>query len=266
MLPSYWPLFEAYHRVREPLYRQIITETLQPLGASLRVLDVGCGDAFYSNLLAEVLDAQAQVVAFDNQADFLRARVRHARVEPCLGIVERACFAPGTFDAIWLCRALHDAPDPAVWFAALRPLLKPNGCLVVIENDFEHSPLVGWPVDFGQRLSQANHRFHHSRSQTMRLERYYAARYLRQWLHQTNFTQITLRTHLSEEAAPMAADLEDYWRQLLQWHGRRVWDFLSPEDQVTYTHAFDPNSPDYFLGRPGFYCAELTTVAVGKVN
>ena len=71
MLPDYWPWMMAYHRVREPLYRHIIQEL--ELAPDARLLDAGCGDGFYSQMLAAQLGPCAQIVAYDNNQNLLRA-------------------------------------------------------------------------------------------------------------------------------------------------------------------------------------------------
>ncbi len=266
-VPDYWPLLEAYHHARAGLFRQIIREALRlPTRAAL-VLDAGCGDVFYSRLLAEGLGPQAQVVAVDRNPALLD-RLAHPDMPPtilgCLSDLEQAGLRPGVFDAIWLCRAMHSALDPLRRLAALAPLLRPGGQLVVIENDFAHHPILSFPADFGHRILEAHHQYLKSRcADGTSLERYHAARHLPIWLRQVGLDSICVHTYVSEDVAPMAHAAETYWQLFLGWLGCRIWPFLSLDEQETYLHACAPTSADCLLRRPGFYCLELTTVVCG---
>src|SRR5713226_3349727 len=102
-LPDYWPLMVAYHAVREPLYRALIRDAQLPPNA--RILDAGCGDCFYSQLLAEELGPQAQIVAVDVDPAVLGCATRlRPNIHRCLSNLDRPGFEPASFDAIWLCR------------------------------------------------------------------------------------------------------------------------------------------------------------------
>ena len=266
-VPDYWPLLEAYHHARARLFRQIIREALRVPTRAALILDAGCGDVFYSRLLAEGLGPQAHVVAVDHNPALLDP-LSHPDLPPtihgCLSDLEQAGLRRGVFDAIWLCRAMHSAPDPLRRLAALAPLLRPGGQLVVVENDFAHYPILSCPADFGHRITEAHHQYLKSRcADGTSLERYHAARHLPIWLTQVGLDSICVHTYVSEDVAPMARDAEAYWQLFLGWLGCRIWPFLSMDEQETYLRAFVPTSADYLLRRPGFYCLELTTVVCG---
>lgn len=265
--PGYWPLLDAYHRAREKLFRQIIREAVCGPARAALILDAGCGDVFYSRLLAEVLGPPAHVVAVDRNPallDHLSQPGLPPTVHGCLSDLEQAGLRPGVFDVIWLCRAMHSALDPLRRLAALAPLLRPGGQLVVIENDFAHYPILSCPADFGHRIVAAHHQYLKWRcADGTSLERYHAARHLPIWLAQVGLQEICFHTYVSEDVAPMARDAEMYWQLFLGWLGCRIWPFLLADEQEAYLRAFVPTSADYLLQRPGFYCLELTTVVCG---
>ncbi len=262
-VPDYWPVFEAYHDVREPVYRTIIADVR--LASDAVILDAACGDAYYSGLLIDVLGPRARIVAVDRNPALLQSRPRQDRaIEFCQSDVERAGLRRSVFDAIWLCRAMHSAFDPLWRLASLAPLLQSGGKLIVVENDLAHCPILSWPADFESRVQQALRR--HLQSQCpdgASIERYYAARHLPAWLERVGLQRITVRTYPVEDLAPMPGDVETYWKLAMDFQGKLMWPFLSPEDRQTYARAFDPDSPDYLLNRPGFFCLEPITVACG---
>lgn len=263
LVPNYWPLLKAYHRVRAPLYRRIVAEAALP--ADGLILDAGCGDCFYARLIVDVLGPEAHVVAVDRNPAVLPDRPEpHPAIWLCQSDLERMGVRPGVFDAVWVCRTLHSALHPVRWLAALALLLRPGGKLIVIENDLAHYPILSWPAEFERRIQDAHIEYmrRHSPSE-MALARYYAGRYLPAWLEQIGLQHISARTHVSEELSPFSDEVEAYWRLVLDWLARRIWPGLSVEDREIYRRLSDPQSPDYVLRRPGFCCMELTTVACG---
>jgi SAM-dependent methyltransferase len=260
-LPDYWPLMVAYHEVREPLYRALIGDTGLPAGA--RILDAGCGDCFYSQLLAEVVGPQAQIVAVDiDPAVLSNATGLRPNIQRCLSDLDQPGFEPASFDAIWLCRTMHSAHDPIARLAALAPLLRPGGRLIVVENDTAHNPIMAMPAEFELSLRQARMQYEKSKSRNGAApERYKAAPYLPRWLRHAGLEAIAVRTYVSEDLAPLDPSVEAYLRVLLAWEATRLGPFLSPAARAEYKRAFDPASPDYLPTQDGFYCLELTTVA-----
>jgi len=261
--PDYWPVFEAYHRVREPVYRAIIADA--QLAPDALILDAGCGDAFYARLIADVLGPGARIVAVDRNPALLQPRIeRDPAIRVCLNDLERAGLKRGAFDAIWSCRALHSALDPLRRLSALAALLRSGGRLIVIENDLAHSPILSWPADFERRIRDAHDRLLSSRSPDgASIERYHAARHLPAWLSQIGLRAVSIRTTVVEDVAPMAADVEAYWKLSMDYLGNLIQPFLSAEDRLAYSRVFDLESPDYLLRHPGFYAMELIAVACG---
>ena len=261
MLPDYWPLMMAYHRVREPLYRHII-QNLR-LAPDARLLDAGCGDGFYSQMLATHLGPCAQIVAYDVNLNLLRETGELApNVQRCAGNLEQLCLAPNSLDAVWLCRSMHSARDPVGLLRKLTQLLRPGGKLIVVENDTAHYPILPLPGAFEQRLRDARLRYESTRCGSDWLaERYKAGRHLAHWLRQLGLVDLSVNTLVSEDLAPLHPEVETYWRLFLDWDARLIGPYLSPADAAAYAALFDPTSSEYLFARPGCYVIELTTVA-----
>ena len=259
-LPDYWPWMVAYHHVREPLYRAIINHL--DLSRCTRVLDAGCGDAFYCRLFAEMLGPSAQVVGVDFNLPLLRhAGPMPANIQLCLGDIEHLGLEPASFDLVWLCRSMHSARDPLHRLAALVPLLRPGGCLVVVENDTAHYPILTMPSDFEHRLRDARLRYEQGRCDSAAAcERYHAAPHLARWFYELGLAQPCVRTYVSEDLAPFEPEVEAYWRHFLAWDATHLEPYLAPADGALYCDAYNAYSPRYLLTQPGCYCLELTTV------
>jgi 2-polyprenyl-3-methyl-5-hydroxy-6-metoxy-1,4-benzoquinol methylase len=96
-------------------------------------LDVGCGPGF----LAEWLAARAtRVTGLDMSLAMVRiarARAEHAgirNVQYTVGDIERAPFAPATFDLVVSDTAIHDT-DHARSLSSIRSLVEPGGIVII---------------------------------------------------------------------------------------------------------------------------------------
>ena len=262
-LPTYWPVQEAYHRARSELYRAIIADCRLPPGAL--ILDAGCGDGFYSDLLAREVGAHACIVAADTNLATLRSRApRSAAVARCVTDVERPGVRRRSFDVVWMCRTLHSAIDPRQRIVALAELLRPGGRLIAVEDDPFHCPIPAWPTDFEQRVRRALDQLFRQRCRDgASVDRYHAPRHLAAWLADAGLDQITVRTYPVEDVVPMAAAVETYWRLWMDQRGELIRPFLSSDDRRTYARSFDAACREYVLARPGMRCQEPATVACG---
>jgi SAM-dependent methyltransferase len=263
-IPDYWPMQQAYHQARAPIFRRIIAD--MRLAPDALILDAGCGDAFYSQLLVDVLGPHVHVVAVDRNLGLLASSVACGTrvVSRCLCDLAQAGLRRRCFDTVWLCRSLHSTPDPQRHISSLANLLCPSGKLIVIENDLAHCPVLSWPGDFEHRLQVALYQMlKHSTQDGASIERYFAARHLPMWLRQAGLGEISIHTYMVEDVVPLLAGIEQYWQLTMDFRGQLLRPFLSNSDWWTYSRAFDPRDDEYVFSRTGFYFLEPITVACG---
>ena len=111
-------------------------------GALLRILnydvvaDLGAGEGFVSQLISP---SAKRVIAVDNSPSMVELGQELARkhgldnLEYRLGDIESPPIEPGTVDLALLSQALHHAHKPAKALEAAWNILKPGGCLVVLD-------------------------------------------------------------------------------------------------------------------------------------
>src|SRR4051812_9808840 len=88
-VPDYDPLLVAFHRAFRPELRRAVHDL--PVPRDGLVLDIPCGDGFYTRLLARRLGPAGRVVGADQLPAYLR-RARRAAEKAGLG--DRTEFVP----------------------------------------------------------------------------------------------------------------------------------------------------------------------------
>jgi len=121
-----------------------------------RVLDMGCGQGFFSRQLAQ---AGAEVVGVDLSERQVANAARHEREKP-LGIEYIVMDATqvadrwgeGSFDMVTACMSLHDMPEPGRALKAAHRLLKGNGrCVFSAVHPVMDAPVRAWERDSSGR-------------------------------------------------------------------------------------------------------------------
>ena len=123
--------------------------------AGRRVLDLGCGQGYFTRSLAA---AGAHVVGIDlsdAMIEVARGRRREGdRIEYHVmsgaGVAER--WPAGSFDLVASCMAVQDMADPGAVLRAARQVLTPGGRVVFsVPHPFTELPVRGWITDASGR-------------------------------------------------------------------------------------------------------------------
>jgi len=107
--------------------RELVGERV---GSGPRVLDVGCGEARFTDELAR---AGAQVVGIDVAEEPLRrARARHPELDLRRVEVEGPWeLEDSSFDVVWAGEVIEHVADTAAWLSEVRRVLRSGGSLLV---------------------------------------------------------------------------------------------------------------------------------------
>lgn len=149
MTAQYDAIADAYRRTKQSPLRQYVETPsfLRRLGdlRGLRVLDLACGDGFYTRAIRRA--GAAEVTGVDVSAGMI-ARAREAEAAEPLGIDYRCADAarldlPGRFDVVAAAYLLHYAQSPDALAAMCRGIaerLVPGGRFVAINENPEQPP------------------------------------------------------------------------------------------------------------------------------
>lgn len=111
-----------------------------PLEAGNRVLDVGCGPAWFWAATASVLPANIDLTLSDLSPGMVREAEDRCKTLPFGSVRGREAdaaalpFEEGSFDAVIAMHMLYHVPDPARAIAEMFCVLKPGGFLAVTTN------------------------------------------------------------------------------------------------------------------------------------
>ena len=152
-LPGYALDLAAYHRAFAAELSAGVAGL--PLPAGGRVLDLPCGDGFFSACLA---GRGAAVVAADLSPAFLRLAERTcrdfpSRVEFVQANAYRLPFRRGEFDLVWCAQSLISLTDPVKVLVEMRRVV--GGFVAVLETDELHHLLFNWPAELEAAIQQA---------------------------------------------------------------------------------------------------------------
>ena len=261
-LPDYAALAQ-YHRAFGRELRRAVRAV--PLKAGVKVLDVPCGDGFYSAALARRLHPFGRVVAADLSdayLDLARAEVgrwrRLAAVEFVKADAYRLPFPDGEFHAVWCARSLISLDRPADALREMRRVLTPGGVLAVLEDDEYHRVVVNWPVglelELQRAVAEASRERYGSRAGLS------PARRVRGWLLEAGLRPGRRATFSADRPAPFDAPTRAYLELYLRETRAFVAPYLGVEALAVFDRAADPADEDSVFRRPDAELTCLTTL------
>jgi SAM-dependent methyltransferase len=247
--PAYDPYLRAFHQAFALELEQIISDL--PLSSQSRVLDLACGDGFYTRLLAS---RAGEIIAADLSPGYLeRAQRRRGQVRFVQADASQLPFADGTFDLVWCAQSLITLPDPAAALREMARVTRRGGVIAVLETDEFHHVLLPWPVELELEVLTALHAA--SRQRYGSGVRLAPERRLRAALLHAGLRSVRKKTYAADRFAPFTAPARRFLEQQLSFVARMVHDRLSPVARRLFDRHVDPDSKQSFFRRPD---AEMT--------
>ena len=230
-----------------------------------QVLDVACGDGFYSRMIARRLGSDGRVIGVDVSRPFLE----RAEEKGCAG--GQVTFVQGTlqdypareeFDVVWCAQSLYSLAEPAAAISQMMQLLKPGGTLAILENDTLHQLLLPWPAALELAVRTAE--FAAIAKETSHAEKFYVARHLNELLAEAGLVNCDLATQCVDRRAPLSPALQRFLTAHLKRLRERVGPLLTPDLAEIMDEIIAPESPRYLLKQPQFAMSWLNRLAWGR--
>jgi ubiquinone/menaquinone biosynthesis C-methylase UbiE len=269
-LPAYDALLRAAHIAFAYEYRQSIG--MLPLGRDGRVLDLACGDGFFSEMLARRLGERGSLTAYDLRPGYLdRARrrlafFRRATVRPqlhfVLGNAYRLPFDDCSFDGTWCCQSFISLDDPVLALRELARVTVKNGHVAILECDEFHHLLLPWPLDleFGvaRAIRKANRSRYGDESKTA------VAREVPAMFAEVGLRLVNMKTLCGDRWTPFDRRVRrflHYWFDALV---DRVTSRLWHSERDALKEFIDSSMPNSLWRRPNAELTWLSTVYIGQ--
>lgn len=266
-LPDYAAQLEAFHRAFAAELKSAVAAL--PLAPQMKVLDVGCGDGFYTGLLAERLLSPGRVVALDVDPSFLAVARRNPALSEARCEVDfvQADLAnlPATCqecDLVWCAQSLYSLPDPLAALRQMAAAARPGGIVAVLENDTLHQLLLPWPIHLEIAVRAAELLAFSQESQQP--SKFYVGRMLPAVFAQAGLEPLGFQTQCIDRQAPLSRELERFLQSYLARMWERVGPHVAPEFGEELRELSDPASDKYLPRQEWFTVSCLNVLVWGR--
>ena len=234
-----------------------------------KVLDAGCGNGRFLDILSELVTSQGEIVAIDLAEENIKAvnnAVKAGRfqasVSASVGDVTALELQNDFFDLVWCANVTQylDEDDLNKTLDQFKQVLKPNGLVAIKETDgssyfFPPTKNTNLLWDSVKEMSNYDK------------ERWFVHPIeMRSTLKHCGFNNISQSTHTIERRFPLDEKTMKYLTKLFSLEDVN-WSEINlqtEENQQEWRSLLDKNSPDYILAQPNFYWREGHIVAIGQ--
>jgi ubiquinone/menaquinone biosynthesis C-methylase UbiE len=243
--------YDAYQSSFHEAFRAELYEALDtlPIPPGGKVLDVPCGNGFYTRHLAEQLSTNGRLTAVDANEECLRLTrdaVKAGAVDIGRADAYELPFRDATFDLVWCAQSLISL-DPLRAVREMFRVIKPHGLVAILEVDEFHHVLLPWPAELEAALPAAVH---------AACVRKYGngiklapTRKLRGVLNRAGFGTVRRITLAFDRAAPFDARTAAFLTHYLGHLKRLARPHLPTALRKAFDHATDPDDADSLYHR-----------------
>jgi ubiquinone/menaquinone biosynthesis C-methylase UbiE len=235
----------------------------------MKVLDLACGDGFYTRRIADRLGCRGSVTGVDlNLAYLSEARQEAGRqtgratIDFVAASFDRLPFRDDTFDLVWCAQSLYSLPEPVVVLRHLARVLRPGGIVAILENDTMHQVLLPWPVGLELPLRAAELRA--LSEVTLNPSKYYVGRRLPAVFAAAGLEPLEMTTRAFDRQAPFGEAEQALLQSYLDEVANRVAPYLDASLLQELRRLMDPKSPQHMLRQPYLTMTWLNVLALGR--
>lgn len=114
--------------------------------------DLGCGEGFFTKILASLLPAHSTIFAVDQQLPARKIVVdREVDIQMIKADFEQDNLIMPALDGLLMANSLHYIADKRAWLQRIRQHFKGQGKFIIVEYDIiESNPWVPYPINYKQ--------------------------------------------------------------------------------------------------------------------
>jgi len=264
--PDYDRQLSAFHKAFDGELN-VILDAL-PLTTAKNVLDLACGDGFYTRRLAERMSREASVVGVDLNHTYLaaakeetRLQAEGAKIDFAIARFDNLPFAGNTFDFVWCAQSLFSLPDPVLALQHMARVLRPGGQVAILENDSLHQVSLPWPVPLELELRSAELQAHMEEGRHS--SRYYIGRRLPSVIAAAGLEPLKMTTQAIDRQAPLGKFEQILLQSYLENLAKQVAPYMDASLYETLNDLIDPKSNKHILRQTYLHMTWLNVLAFG---
>jgi SAM-dependent methyltransferase len=242
--------------------RQIIKSLL--FGRDARVLDLGCGTGFITDMLAR---RASSVVGLDlSTAHAALAAGTAPRSAIVVGDTAHLPFAAETFDVVWSSNTINHLADPVAACHELGGVVRQGGWLILGQSSLLPEMYFAWDYHLDARVRAACHAYYREKHGLADADTAASTRLLGV-AHDAGLEVARVHTHVIERTSPLNSLDRQYFLEAFQsYWGSKLRPFLDEDDWQQLDEACNPLSPGVCVDRPDFHHIQTYTVVEGRVS
>ena len=255
------------HRLREPTFREMISDLRLPEGS--RGMDAGCGVGLQCRLLAEAVGASGHVTGLDVSPDaidrgrkLLKETGLSERISLQGGDIAHIPFDNDTFDWAWSTDCVGYAPrDPLPLLKEMSRVVKPGG-IVAIAAWSSETLLPGYPR-LEARLKATLDGiapFAHGKPPERHFLRALG------WFHELGFKKTCSKAFAGSTCAPLDDEIHYALTELFDMRWPDVASELSADDLAEFQRLCLPDSPDFIVNLPDYHAFFTYTMIWARIS
>jgi ubiquinone/menaquinone biosynthesis C-methylase UbiE len=260
-LPDYAATLDAQHAAHEVELKAMIGAVCDGKPWK-RVVDLACGDGFFTRMLAEALP-HAEVVGLDDDEAYLKAAreastgIANLRFEQA-NVLEPA-ESLGRFSLVFCADSLQSIEDHDGLMAGSLRLCKPGGAIVYTETDSVHDVICPWPLAIERKLRELE-----AKTLTPADRHGYAfPRYAKDLFRRHGLENVTIRSFTFDRNGPLDVATAKWLALELAGRLEKVRPVASEQEVARLRRYLTPDGDEYVGAGEATYVTYLRYVIIG---
>lgn len=266
-LPEYDGQLSHFHDAFKPELQAVLNAL--PLKPMMKVLDLACGDGFYTRGIAELLGPEGSVTGVDINLAFLKEAEEEARHKRRGGQIDFIAsdfdslpFPDDTFDFVWCAQSFFSLPEPVRALKQMHRVLRSGGLVAILENDSLHQISLPWPVHLELPLRAAELR--NFMDENKNASKFYVGRRLPRVIAAGGFEPLSITTQAIDRQAPLGKSERAFLQSYLDGVAKRATPYLEKSLCDELEQLIDPLSPNHLLKDKYLNMTWLNVLAIGR--